>query len=227
MNWKTTFLVSLLLGALSQMPVFAADAPVRDKAALVNGAPITAAEFHTELSRLERQRGTGKKSLDASEMARLKKEALESLITREILYQESVREGIKVPGAAVDAELNGLKKQFDTGPEFETTLAGMGLTEASVRAQVEKGMAVHRLIDENFGKKVKVSDTEVGYYYEDHQDEFKAPAGKTAVFSPLSEVREKIRLKIKQDRVDRELTPYLRRMREQAKVEILLNEDSD
>ena len=227
MNWKTTFLVSLLLGALSQMPVFAADAPVRDRAALVNGAAITAAEFHTELNRLERQRGTGKNSPDPSEMARLKKEALESLITREILYQEALREGIKVPGAAVDAELNGLKKQFATGSEFTATLTSMGLSEASVRAQVEKGMAARRLIDEKFGKKVKVSDAEVGYYYEDHQDEFKVPVGKPATFTPLSEVREKIRLKIKQDRVDRELNPYLKRLREQAKVEIMLDEEGE
>jgi hypothetical protein len=224
MNWKSLCLVMVLTGAFSQIPAIAADLPHYDRAALVNGVLITRADFHTELSRLERLRAAGDKVPDPVETARLKKEALENLINRELLFQEASREGIRAPGAEVDEEINGLKKQFAQDSEYLSTLGEMGLSEASIRDQITRGMTINKFIDDRFGKKVMISDADIEYYYDGHREEFKAAGQKPAAFAPLSEAREMIRRKIRQERVERELSPYVKQLRNRAKVEVLLDE---
>ena len=114
--------------------------------------------------------------------------------------------------------LDKLKKQFSEEAEFNTTLGKMGLSESAVRAQVERGMAVQRFIDEEFAKKVRVSDDEIGSYYESHRDDLK---------EPLASSTENVRQIMQREEAAKRLTPYLKRLREKAVVEMLLNEDGE
>ena len=203
------------IGCAVPWPAFAVTDPGHVKAALVNGAVITGADYHDELQRVERLRGVDKKSHDPVESARDRKQALESLIARELLYQEAGKRGIKIPEKAVNEEVDKLKKQFSGEDEFNTTLGKMGLSEPSVRAQIERGMAVQRFIDDEFTKKVRVSEDEIGSYYEGHRNDLK---------EPLASATEKIRQTLRREEATRMLTLYLKRLREKAVVEILLEE---
>src|ERR1035437_8140602 len=121
MNWKLLLLSCALICAVSQAPAFAAAlSPSHDKAAQVNGAVITSADFHDELRRVERLRGANNNSADPAESARNGKQALENLIVRELLYQEAGKRGTKVQAKVVDEELGKLKKQFSNEAEFKT-----------------------------------------------------------------------------------------------------------
>lgn len=217
--WRFISLFGAFLGAFIHSQAFAAvDDLSHGKAALVNGAVITSADFHDELRRVERLRGVNKKSSDPAESAREKKQALEKLITRELLYQEAGKRGIKVPEKVVNEEMDKLKKQFSKEAEFNSTLGKMGLSEPAVRAQIERGMAVQQFIDDEFVKKVRVSEEEIGSYYENHRDNLK---------EPLASAREKIRQILQREEAAKKLNPYLKRLREKAVVEILLNEDGE
>ena len=154
---------------MSLAPAFAVTDPGLGKAALVNGVVITSEDFHEELRRIERLGGASNKSADPAESARNRKQSLENLIARELLYQEAGKRGIKVPAKAVDEEVEKLKKQFAGEAEFNTTLGKMGLSEPALRAQIERGMAVQQFIDDEFAKKVRVSEDEIGSYYENHR----------------------------------------------------------
>jgi hypothetical protein len=218
MNWKMISMCAAFLGAVSLEPAFAAADLPHGKAALVNGAVITSDDFQNELRRVERLRGAAKKSPDQSESARGKKLALENLIARELLYQEAGKRGIRVPEKVVNEEVGKLKKQFAKEADFNATLKRMGLSEPAFRGQIERGMAVQRFIDDEFGKKVRVSENEIDSYYESHRDDLK---------EPLASAREKIRQILRKEEAAKKLTPYLKRLRETAKVEILLNQDEE
>jgi peptidyl-prolyl cis-trans isomerase C len=209
-----------LLGAFcvvfSYAQAFAVTDLTHEKAALVNGMVITSADFYNELHRVERLHGVNKKSPDPAESARNKKQVLENLISRELLYQEAVKRGIKVPERIVSEEVVKLKKQFPKEAEYNNTLGKMGLSEPAIRTQIERGMAVQQFIDNEFSKKVHVSEDEIGSYYNSHRDDLKVP---------LASVREKIRQILEREKAAETLAPYLKRLREAAKVEILLNED--
>jgi len=217
MNWKSISLFIAVMCAVSQTPAIAASGRLyHGKAAMVNGAVITGADFFDELRRVERLQGAGKKGADPAEYARNRKQAMENLISRELLFQEAGKRGVKAPEKAVAEEIGRLKKQFSTEDEFKTTLGKMGLSEAAVSAQVERGMVVQRFIDEEFGKKVIVSEDDIASYYESHRADMK---------EPLAEAGEKIRRFIRREEAARRLTPYLKRLRETAKVELLLEEE--
>jgi len=219
-------LICTILGVFTHAHSFALADLSHGKAALVNGAVITSDNFHNELRRIERLKGAAPKSLDRADSASAKKQALENLIASELLYQEAGKRGIKVPEKVVTEEIGKLKKQFSKEADFNATLKSMGLSESAIRVQVEKGMAIRKFIDANFADKVKVTDEDIAFYYDDHRDEFKAAGRQRVEFIPLNEAREKIRGKIRQERVEKALSPYLKNLRETAKVEILLDEES-
>jgi peptidyl-prolyl cis-trans isomerase C len=209
-------LFGAFLGVLVHAQAFAAGGDLsHGKAVLVNGKVITNDDFYNEFRRVERQLGVNKKSPDLTEAARIKKQALENLIVRELLYQEAGKRGIKIPEKVVDAEVGKLKKKFSKEAEYNDTLGKMGLSDPAVRVQVERGMAVQQFIDDAFARKVRISEDEIGSYYESHRDDLK---------KPLTSARGEIKLILQREEAAKKLTPYLKQLREKAVVEILLEE---
>jgi peptidyl-prolyl cis-trans isomerase C len=164
----------LLLLVMMQMLVFGAwaDDSAVSRAAVVNGTVISVQDFQRELARIQRQKGDGAKSADEAKLAVLKREALENLIIRELLYQESLRQKIGIDTKVVDRELEQVKGQFATPGQFAENLQRINMTETMVREQMTRGLAIKILIDRAAGKDVIASDEEVNTYYEQHRDTF-------------------------------------------------------
>ena len=147
--------------------------PSQDKVAVVNGSVITRADFDRELtSALGRLSSTGE-PVAHSQLSQLKEEAFKKLIARELLYQESQNNGIKVTEAAINEQLVMLKKRFPGEAEFKKMLSQMNLSEVDVKSQFERGMAIQEFIDKQFVQKVTVSDKEVRAYYDSNPVFFK------------------------------------------------------
>lgn len=146
-----------------------------DRVAVVNGSPITQEDFDHEMSRVQLmflKRGT---PLSDSQLSGIKREVLESLINRELLYQESQRKGIEVDEATVDEQLSTLKKRFPSEAEFKSALSRMNLSEAAVKSQIRREMAIQQLIDDQFAGIVTISNKESKTYYDSNPNFFKQP----------------------------------------------------
>ena len=148
----------------------AADAPTGGRAALVNGALITSEAFDSELKRVERLNLRGKRPGAVN-----KKQVLENLIVRELLYQEALRLGIRVPAGEVAAKLAQLTGALAGETALESTLDSMGLNSDALYAQLGRGMVIEKFLEGNFSKGPAASEDEVGFYYQDHQDQFREP----------------------------------------------------
>jgi len=146
-----------------------------EKAAMVNGASITMDEFNGEALLIQRSvLGMGK-PLTCAQIASIQKEVIESLIRREILYQESRKAGIKIDKKDIDKEIDILKKKFLSDAEFKNELARRNLSEDTLRAQLERGLLIQKHVEQQFLKKVKVTDADVMAYYESHLSALKQP----------------------------------------------------
>lgn len=145
------------------------------KVAVVNGSGITQEDFDREMSRVLRRLASMGKPFDDSQLPALKKEVLEGLINSELLYQESQRKGTKVEEVAINEQLETLKKRFPGEAEFKNALSKMNLSEADVKSDFARGMAIQELIDKEFVQKITVSDKEVKTYYDSNPDLFKQP----------------------------------------------------
>jgi peptidyl-prolyl cis-trans isomerase C len=143
--------------------------------AIVNGSVITQKDFDRELNLAQQQLIGMGKHLSDSQLSELNEKVLENIINRELLYQESQRKGIKVDEAALDKRLEAVKKQFASNDEFNNALIKANLSEADIRSQIKKGVAIDQFIMSSFGEKVTVSDEEMRAYYESHQESFKQP----------------------------------------------------
>jgi peptidyl-prolyl cis-trans isomerase C len=146
-----------------------------DKAAIVNGVPIDRAEFDGELLMVQKAILGYGKPITANKAASLQKEVLESMVRREILYQESRKSGINPDENAVDKEIKALKQQFSSEAEYKNELSRRNIPEEILRARIERNSAVQQYIERQFAAKVTVTDSEMVSYYQGHIDLFTQP----------------------------------------------------
>ncbi len=139
----------LLLGLSLAVPALAAPA---DPVAVVNGEPITRAEF---LATLEQAAGA---------------QILDRLITVRLLLQANQKQSL-VPAKDVDQEFANLKAQFPSEAEFLTALQTNGLTPDTLRQQIEAKLVLDRLAVQG----ITVTDEEVAKYFQEHQAELGQP----------------------------------------------------
>ena len=170
---KTIMLLTLIL-----MPAFAWAAEKKapgDKVAVVNGVTINQGTYDRELNFFVRRAATGGKQIPDAQMAQMKNEVLESLIERELLFQESKKKGIQVKSEAVSDQLQKIKQRYPNQEEFKKLLSSMGLTESDVLSQIARGMAIQELIDKEVAEKIKVSDEETKSFYDRNPQLFQQP----------------------------------------------------
>lgn len=176
-NCRRLYQITAILAlVLFFLPAMATDKkPSDEKVAVVNGVVIARIQFDKELKvHLERVSRQGRQITD-DQMEELKKDILEGLIEREVLYQESQKAGIKIADQKVDDQVAAIKKRFPNEEEFKKALAGMGLTEEEVREQIQHGLAIRELIDQKVANKVVITDEETKAYYDANPQLFNQP----------------------------------------------------
>jgi peptidyl-prolyl cis-trans isomerase C len=171
-------IMAILIGFLTViLPAWggAEERQTEERAAVVNGAAITREEFDREVLRIQGALLGRGKPLTCAQIASVSKEVIESLIRREILYQESRKAGIKIDQKEIDKEIDILKKQFLSDAEFKNELSRKNLLEDTLRAHVERTLSVQKYVERQFLEKVNVADGDMTAYYESHLYLFKQP----------------------------------------------------
>jgi peptidyl-prolyl cis-trans isomerase C len=172
--WQFAAVFALILVFL---PAMAQEKQSSEKnAALVNGVPISMEQYTKELNiQLDRLSQQGQQTSD-DQLATLKKDILDSLIEREILYQQSQKAGIKITDQTVDDQLAAIKKRFPNETEYKNALSKMNLSEDEVKLQIKRGLSIRDLIDKQITSKVVITDEESKAYYDKNSQIFKQPA---------------------------------------------------
>ena len=170
---KTIMVSTLILG--SALAWAAEKKAPGDKVAVVNGVTISKDTYDRELNFFVRRAAPGGQQIPDVQMAQMKSEVLESLIDRELLFQESKKKGIQVKSDAVSDQLQKIQQRYPNKEEFKKLLSNMGLTESDVQAQIERGMAIQELLDKEVTGKIKVSDEETKAFYDKNPQLFQQP----------------------------------------------------
>ena len=66
---------------------------------------------------------------------------------------------------------------FKTEEEFKEAIAKMDVTETTIRTQLEKGLAIDKLLKTKVVKDIAVTEEESRKYYDEHQDQFLGAVG--------------------------------------------------
>jgi len=147
-------------------------APVN--AAVVNGKPITYADFQRELglyyARLKSQGGQMPEGA-----GEIKSELIAEMIIRELIFQESVKKGIKVGPEFIKEEISTLQQRFADRQQFEGWLASMNMSEAQLKEQIYQRQAIRTLIDNEIAPTVKANEADSKAFYQNNPNAFKRP----------------------------------------------------
>lgn len=142
--------------------------------AVVNGSEISVDDFHRELNRIQRIVLNTGKPLTCPQVTRLRTEVVEGMVRRELLIQESLKK-VKVAEAEINEALKKLKEQYPSETDFTNALTGMRISPAALRKQVERTLAVQKMIETQFASKASVTDKEIWAYYDRNRDSFRQP----------------------------------------------------
>jgi peptidyl-prolyl cis-trans isomerase C len=158
------------------LPAMAQEKQSSEKnAALVNGVAISMEQYTKELNiQIDRVSRQGSQVTD-DQLAALKNDILDSLIEREVLYQQSQKDGIQITDQTIDDQLAAIKKRFPNETEYKNALSKMNLSEDEVKAQIKRGLSIKELIDQQITSKVVITDEESKAYYDKNPQRFKQP----------------------------------------------------
>jgi peptidyl-prolyl cis-trans isomerase C len=173
-KWFWVILVAIII-TWAAPPLLTKSQAASSKVATVNGTAITRADFDREVKLAQRRFASRGRSPEDSELLALKQKILENLINRELLYQECQNKAIKVEKTTINEQYELLKKRFPHETDFNEALRKLDFSEAGMKAQIERDLAIQQLITEKIVQKVTITDKESKAYYDSHPQAFRRP----------------------------------------------------
>jgi len=177
--------------------------PSQEKIAVVNGVEITQKSFNHEMQPLLLEISKQETKPTESQMLNIRKKVLEKLIVNELLYQESLKDGIVINDVEVSDRIDQLKKQYPNEADFRKELTDLGISEEEFAAQMKKEMAVQEYVYKKFVENMAVTDKELSDYYQKYG-------------------KEKIRRELKQAKAQVELNAYVEKLKKDSTIESFL-----
>lgn len=159
-------------------------------AGLVNNKPIFRLSIVKEL---EKQGG---------------QQALDSLVTQELIRQEGAKKNISVSDEDVDKKLSELDTQFKAqGQTLDKVLEQQGLNRNEIKDQLRVQIMLEKLL----GDKIVVTDKDVDAAYEEQKEVFE---GET----DMNKVRTTIRETLKSQKLSTEAQTLLAELKKNAQI---------
>jgi len=156
--------------------------------ARVNGAEITMFDLLNRMNRIAPQYMKPGQPRDPGTDARVKQEALDVLIFRELAVQEAVRQGMKVEPEALDRSVKTLKDRLGSEDAYKAYLSREGLTEESLRKGIERDQLYERVAEKEIFQKVQATGKNDLQAVEARRREWEAEMKKTATIEILVKV---------------------------------------
>jgi len=150
-----------------------------DAVAQVNGQAITQAQFTALLDQAKKSYQSQHKTWPAagtSAYDALKTQAVAYLVQRNEFQQEADKLGVKVTDADVEKRLKQIKKQYFGNSEsrYQKQLKQQGLTDQQVRDDLRAQLVQEKIFNKVTGN-VKVTDSDVQKYYDQHKSQYGTP----------------------------------------------------
>ena len=170
--WR--FILSGLIVMASAVSAFAAEPVItQQKAADINGVVISMKDLNSEFRQVLKQRNASENDIAPEQTLEYKKGLLDSMIDQELLYQESKKKKIVVEDKAVVDSVEKVKKSFGTEEAYQNALKDANIQVDVLKERIRRSLAIRKLVDEQIGPNIVVTEDETKQYYDTHPDAFK------------------------------------------------------
>lgn len=182
--------------------------------AKVNGQEITRKNLDDAEKRLTN--GQDLSTLDETTRKQVETQALETLISAELIKQEATKAQITVTDEEVNTQLSSIKGQFQDDAAYQQALVLQGITEDKLKEEVANDLLINSYITQKVDfSSITVTDEEVNTLYEQEKTI-------NAEIPPLSEISEQIKAFITQQKQQQIIADHVAGLRASAEVEVLI-----
>lgn len=164
------------LPLLASLAFGSAGATAQAIVARVNGVAITLEQLDRGFEANLRARGLNIARMQRPEQVRdLRREALDTLIRDELLWQKAQHDGAVVSDQEVDRAIGQAVERARSREAFELSIARAGFDEDTYRRYVRRMLSADRAAQELVQAKLSVTDAEVEQFYRDNAQRFNRP----------------------------------------------------
>lgn len=164
-------ILSLLIASMTS--VAGAEPLPKGAAAVVNGVPVPRSALIDVVQAVIAQLDDVP---DTPTTEKYRRQALESLIDFELLYQAGRARQLQVPENDVKQEIERTVKSFPSAKDYEKALAAKGLTRKEVEGETRRALLVRRVLEDVVWPGVATGDAALQAYYDAHREDFRHPA---------------------------------------------------
>ena len=183
--------------------------------ATINGTELTRAEFNRirqQVMQTAQQQGLDLN--DPNIVQQVNDQAMETLVNTELIRQAAVAAGITVTDQEVDARFAEVVDSVG-GPEaLAESLEQLGLTEESLRSDVEQELIVQGYLEQSVDAEFSASEEEVQAFYDQQ--------GGAEQLPPLDEVRDQIEQQLVMLQEQEVIDGLLQELRAEAEIETMM-----
>ncbi|MBC7963256.1 MAG: peptidylprolyl isomerase [Steroidobacteraceae bacterium] len=140
---------------------------VKGPVARVNGVSIDAIELRR--ARKVMLRG---QTVPAEQQAAVDKQALEQLLSAELLYQAAAKVEVKDMEKLVDEKLAQGKTRFANEQEFAKAIKDLEMDEKDLRNYTRRDLLISKFVESAIVSKIKVTEEETRKFYDQNPDKF-------------------------------------------------------
>jgi hypothetical protein len=186
-------------------------------AATVNGEPITQLALLREMSIIA-PRDTGPDQQPTAEQsAKIRNDALQNLIFRELGVQEARKRGMKVKQETIDAAIKNIVAKEGSPEAYQKYLDDNGLTEPELRIQIEQDALFDLIAAREVSGKIKITEAQLRERYNAGKGELKDSAHKELTFEAAKGMLEQ---KLRAEAMEKRVRAWEKELKKKAKIEI-------
>ena len=149
--------------------------PVESPLAMVNGVVLSNGELESEIRFVETELDYRNRPLSDHRLHKLAPQITELLIERELLYQQARKRNLKVRRRWIERAVDELKTRLGSTSSFNRYLKDAQSTEEDLRKRIERGLIIRRLLHREVLREIKISESEMQFFYQKHPEFFMNP----------------------------------------------------
>jgi parvulin-like peptidyl-prolyl isomerase len=170
----------------------------------VNGVKLSVAELSQEMQKLVPMEASFHGGMSSEKLKSIQAKALDTLVEREMQYQDGLARGMTPDKESVEAEYNRVVERFKGRKEFDKALKSTGFTEKTLRRFISRDVLAEKVRKVEVDDKVRVTDAVVLEYYEKNKSRYMKPEEYRASsilvkVNPAATTEERVKLRARAD----------------------------
>ncbi len=150
--------------------------------------------------------------------AKIRKDALNTLITQELAVQEATKRGLKMKQEDIDSAIKKIKAETGSPADFQNYLDGNGFTEDELRKAIEKEALFEMIATKEVDAKIKIAEAAVKDRYKREKTGPKDAAHRKITFEQAKPVLEQ---KLRDEAAEKRMREWEKELKKDARIEII------